>query len=497
MNRKLAESNNITLNSLIALSNIDIKLKPIDTYIHSVIGLDTLVLPIRLEEPTTDYLGKYLVVGDEIVKINTINNTTQDIINGRQTNTCQINVIRQQFYTQATETLIDKHCRLVTILTYDNQGSNILSYSFTDSATNTNSDLFSVELSNGSLVFTDNFQRWSPLSTIQEYQVHNKKTIVYFFKGQNNDMILKNLGIVEKISFSSGTSSEIKKITLSLKSYLYKWYNQDVSSIQVLKNIQPKEFFKTIFSLKDNEVYYVQGVDPTKIITVNRVALKSFKKVSELLKEYCKHSTIRFTFDKGSSFQNELAKLDNSDNYSFVPIFEDGSALFAIKANGKLMGFACKLFVGVKKLKTTSEVSGSTLEVDILPDAMIYWQKSENVFESDEFSFNEINPIIKLAVSTGVLTNTATTTKVKVTEAFSNANVTGLTDASKWKIEEDGVIGNITNVAYDASAQEYTLTHSALATGKKVRFITSDNGLRVISLDTNYYTGESELKSVV
>ena len=150
-----------------------------------------------------------------------------------------------------------------------------------------------------------------------------------------------------------------------------------------------------------------------------------------------------------------------------------------------------------EKLKTTSEVSGSTLEVDILPDAMIYWQKSENVFESDEFSFNEINPIIKLAVSIGVLTNTATTTKVKVTEAFSNANVTGLTDAAKWKIEEDGVISNITNVAYDASAQEYTLTHSALATGKKVRFITSDNGLRVISLDTNYYTGESELKSVV
>lgn len=205
----------------------------------------------------------------------------------------------------------------------------------------------------------------------------------------------------------------------------------------------------------------------------------------------------RFTFDKGSSFQNELAKLDNSDNYSFVPIFEDGSALFAIKANGKLMGFACKLFVGVKKLKTTSEVSGSTLEVDILPDAMIYWQKSENVFESDEFSFNEINPIIKLAVSTGVLTNTATTTKVKVTEAFSNANVTGLTDAAKWKIEVDGTLGNITNVAYDASAQEYTLTHSALTTGKKVRFITSDNGLRVISLDTNYYTGESELKAVV
>lgn len=205
----------------------------------------------------------------------------------------------------------------------------------------------------------------------------------------------------------------------------------------------------------------------------------------------------KFSFDKGSSFQNELMKLDNSDAYGFVPIFEDGSALFAVKTNGKLTGFACKLFVGVKKLKTTSEVSGSTLEVDITPDAMTYWQKSVNTYESDEFSFNEINPITRLLISTGVLTNSATTTKVKVTEAYSNANVTGLTEKAKWKIEVDGVLGTISNVTYDASTQEYTLTHSALTTGKKTRFITSENGLRVIALDTNYYVGDSEIKSVV
>jgi hypothetical protein len=205
-----------------------------------------------------------------------------------------------------------------------------------------------------------------------------------------------------------------------------------------------------------------------------------------------------FTFDKGASFQNELSKLEiTPEKYGFIPIFEDGSALFAVKSNGKLMGFDCKLVVGLKNIKISSEVSGSTLEVDIKSDAMTYWQTSANVFESDEFSFNEINPVIKLAISTGVLTNTATTTKVKVTEAYSNANVSGLTDAGKWKIEEDGVIGNITNVAYDASAQEYTLTHSALTTGKKVRFITSDNGLRIIDLDTNYYIGESDKKTVV
>lgn len=205
----------------------------------------------------------------------------------------------------------------------------------------------------------------------------------------------------------------------------------------------------------------------------------------------------RFTFDKGSSFQNELMKLDGSEAYAFVPIFEDGSALFAIKSNGKLAGFACRLFVGVKKLKLTSEVSGSTLEVDITPDAMTYWQKAENVFESDEFSFNEINPVTKLNITTGVLTNTATTTKVKVSEAFSSANVPGLTDKSKWKIEVDGEPGAVSNVSYDATAQEYTLTHPALSTGKKVRFITSDNGQRVLVVDTNYYTGESDIKQVV
>lgn len=204
----------------------------------------------------------------------------------------------------------------------------------------------------------------------------------------------------------------------------------------------------------------------------------------------------RFTFDKGANFQNELAKLDNSDQYAFIPIFEDGSALFAVKRNGMLTGFACKLFVGTKKLQLTSEVAGSTLEVDIIPDAMTYWQKSAGVYESNEFSFNEIEPIAKISVETPVLTARATTTKIKVVEAFSGANIVGLTNISDWKLEENGVIKPITKVDYNAETQEYTLTHSALVANSKVRFITSNNGLRVVAVDTNYYTGESEIQTV-
>lgn len=200
----------------------------------------------------------------------------------------------------------------------------------------------------------------------------------------------------------------------------------------------------------------------------------------------------KFTFDKGTAFQNELAKLDNNASYGFIPIFEDGSALFAVKKNGMLGGFACKLFVGNKKLQLTSEVAGSTLEVDIIPDAMIYWQKSSAVYESNEFSFNELEPVARLTIEAPVLTGSATTTKVKVKETYSGADIVGLTTADDWKMEEDGELKPISKVVYDATTKEYTLTHPALASRKKVRFITSNAGLRVISVDSNYYSGESE-----
>lgn len=205
----------------------------------------------------------------------------------------------------------------------------------------------------------------------------------------------------------------------------------------------------------------------------------------------------KFSFNKGASFQNELSKINNSKVWSFIPIFEDGSALFAVKKNGMLTGFECNTFVDIKQVQLTSDPAGSTLQVDITRNGMTYWQSSSAVYESDEFSFNEVEPVTKLIIEAPVLTTRGTTTKVKVREAYSGAIVTGLTTAADWKVEEDGVLKAITNVSYDASTQEYTLTHTALTATKKVRFVTSNNGLRVISVDTNYYTGESEIQTVV
>ena len=204
----------------------------------------------------------------------------------------------------------------------------------------------------------------------------------------------------------------------------------------------------------------------------------------------------RFMFDKGSCFQNELNKLDNSSEWEFIPIFEDGKALFAVKKDGKLIGFDAKLFTGTRKLKLTDEMAGPSLEVEIQRTGMTYWQNSSGVYESDEFGFNEISPVAGLNIKVGVLTAGATTTVLTVTNLCSDSVVTGLTTATAWKVNRNGVLQPISAVSFDSVTQKYTLTHYSLDPNDKISFLTSRNGINVVAVDTNYYSGVSDTKTV-
>ena len=205
----------------------------------------------------------------------------------------------------------------------------------------------------------------------------------------------------------------------------------------------------------------------------------------------------RFMFDKGSCFQNELNKLDNSSEWEFIPVFEDGKALFAVKKDGKLIGFDAKLFTGTRKLKLTDEMAGPSLEVEIQRTGMTYWQNSSGVYESDEFGFNEISPVAGLNITFGVLTAGATTTVVTVTNLCSDSVVTGLATATAWKMSRNGALETVSAVSFDTVTQKYRLTHTALVASNKVSFLTSENGMNVVAVDTNYYSGVSDTKTVV
>ena len=204
----------------------------------------------------------------------------------------------------------------------------------------------------------------------------------------------------------------------------------------------------------------------------------------------------RFMFDKGSCFQNELNKLDNSSDWEFIPVFEDGKALFAVKKDGKLIGFDAKLFTGTRKLKLTDEMAGPSLEVEIQRTGMTYWQNSSGVYESDEFGFNELSPVAGLNITFGVLTAKATTV-VTVTNLCSDSVVTGLTTTNVWKMSRNGVLEPISGVSFDPGTQKYRLNHNVLVAGDKVSFLTSENGINVVAVDTNYYSGVSDTKTVV
>ena len=205
----------------------------------------------------------------------------------------------------------------------------------------------------------------------------------------------------------------------------------------------------------------------------------------------------RFMFDKGSCFQNELNKLDNSSDWEFIPVFEDGKALFAVKKDGKLIGFDAKLFTGTRKLKLTDEMAGPSLEVEIQRTGMTYWQNSSGVYESDEFGFNEISPVAGLNITFGTLRAGATTTVVTVKNLCSDSVVIGLTNAFSWKMNINGVVHNVSAVSYHSDIQKYTLTHAALVANDKVSFLTSENGMNVVAVNTNYYSGVSDTKTVV
>ena len=204
----------------------------------------------------------------------------------------------------------------------------------------------------------------------------------------------------------------------------------------------------------------------------------------------------RFMFNKGNCFQNEINKLDNSSNYEFVPIFQDGGALWAVNSDGTVKGFDANLFVMVFKVQTSADVAGSTLEIDITPKGMGAWQGGSGMYEGVEFGFDEINPVAGLNIELPILTAGATTTTIKITELCADSAVSGLTSIANWKMERNGVLENVTGTITEVNGK-YTFTHGALVANNKVRFMTMSAGYPVYVLDTNYYSGSSAIETVV
>lgn len=202
-----------------------------------------------------------------------------------------------------------------------------------------------------------------------------------------------------------------------------------------------------------------------------------------------------FTFYKGHCFQNEIAKLDQSERYGFMPIFDDGSFGGAMLKDGRIKAFDCDLFVGVKNLKTSTEGGGgSILMIDITPGSMGAWQDRFAVLEMDTVDFTEMNAIAALDIDLPVLVAAATSTVATITNLCADSPVTGLTTPANWKMRRNGTLEAVT--AITEVNGKYTFTHAALVANDMISFETNDGGYPVYVLDTDYYVGKSETVKV-
>lgn len=201
-----------------------------------------------------------------------------------------------------------------------------------------------------------------------------------------------------------------------------------------------------------------------------------------------------FSFGKGTCFHKQLYKLNASEDYEITFVDSLGRELVKVNKDGTFSGFKVKLFVGNRNIKLGAEDLTSTLMVDLLAEEIENWNLNAQFIESDDIDFKEINPIAELSIEVPNLVAGQTTTTILVTNACSDAQVTGLNTLTNWKIERNGVLEAPT--AITSLNGSYTFTHTAFNANDKIRFLTNVSGYPVYPLDFNYYVGASNIEIV-
>lgn len=271
----------LEIEDLIVVANARKDKKNTDTVVSKVIDSTTLIIKGEYKND----IGDYCVVGDEIIKV--INYTYSE----SDKNTT-ISYQGKQCHTATTKLNLEgKHFRSVIIL------KNVLSFNYEDSIGAVTNNIFPVEVSTGKIIISDLISNWSPLSDTQIYSLKPKNSVVYIFKGFKGTRYLKNTVLLDKVKYNSKTKSDSNKITLNIKSMLSKYYEKKLATNQQIDETKPIDFFRQIFNLNEDEVYYADGVTENSFIEINTISTKEYKLISDLLKQYCSCG-VRFCFDK-------------------------------------------------------------------------------------------------------------------------------------------------------------------------------------------------------
>ncbi|WP_294267769.1 hypothetical protein [uncultured Chryseobacterium sp.] len=201
------------------------------------------------------------------------------------------------------------------------------------------------------------------------------------------------------------------------------------------------------------------------------------------------------TFYKGGRYQNQLNKLDGSERYAAVFVYEDGTILVKQLKDGTVKGFDVTLYNGLKDIQIAADAVGATLMIHLEPYEMKAWQGSAAEYASDDIDFAEMEPIAEVDMVVPVLSAGATSTVIKITQGGTDAPMIGLDNKLNWKMYRNGVAEGITNLTQ--VGENYTFTHAALVANDSIVFKTEMAGYPIYVLGSGYYVGKSAAKTVV
>ncbi|MGL5961939.1 MAG: hypothetical protein ACRCZ0_08300 [Cetobacterium sp.] len=288
--------NHIRVNDMIALGNIGKKM--VDTYVvtddsHS----------ISIEGKHTLPTG-FAVAGGEVLEV---------LSHEVEGNITRLRVNRGMKQTKKGN---QTGCRFRSVDIFDetNKDAVLLDWDFEDTIGNVSSNLFPCELGSGSITLGSSLDIWSPISNTQKFFIRPRKTVAYIFKGVGDNRFLRHTLVVSKLDLNSKSSSEISKVRLEVKSKMAMWYDRDLAINTQFKNTTPIDFLRQIFSLRENEIYYTDGVTSDSFIKINNLHSKEYRKISEILKAYCSNG-VRFCFDS-----LERVKIFSDFKVSNIPV---------------------------------------------------------------------------------------------------------------------------------------------------------------------------------
>jgi hypothetical protein len=276
----------IRLTNLVALGNI-VKAGEIDT---TVISDNGTYIEVNKALDTSLFVGRYAVVGREIVKITSItnNSTTSNVyVNRAQYGTLNSYEFRNSGYDM--ELQVNYPFRTVTIF-------DTLDWTLNTSSGN-NSDPFSFQLESGTVsISVDSYKSWNRVVTDRTYNLIPKSSCVYIFLGLNGQRMLNYTGFIKRWYFSTSKDGG-GKLSIKFNDKFVKWYTTDMDKVFTINNVNPTQFFSAVLDIPSNMVRYDNGLSSDDFYTVSGVYSKEYTTYADLLSTYYKHA-IRFNFDE-------------------------------------------------------------------------------------------------------------------------------------------------------------------------------------------------------